>query len=122
MVVFFLIKLPVGIDYGVESYHKYKGVDQATLEDLESPVPMDTTGMSVTTATESMGFLMAPGSFFFDATPGDYFVSFYGFADVSSPEMGEYRIEISKVPVPAAVWLMGSGLLGLIGFSRKSKA
>lgn len=24
------------------------------------------------------------------------------------------------VPIPAAVWLMGSGLLGLIGFSRKS--
>jgi len=28
---------------------------------------------------------------------------------------------ISNVPVPAAVWLMGSGLLGLMGFSRKNK-
>jgi len=27
----------------------------------------------------------------------------------------------SAVPVPAAVWLMGSGLLGLMGFSRKAK-
>jgi len=27
----------------------------------------------------------------------------------------------SAVPVPAAVWLMGSGLLGLMGFSRKNK-
>jgi len=28
---------------------------------------------------------------------------------------------VSSVPVPAAVWLMGSGLLGLMGFSRKAK-
>jgi len=27
----------------------------------------------------------------------------------------------SSVPVPAAIWFMGSGLLGLMGFSRKSK-
>jgi len=27
----------------------------------------------------------------------------------------------SAVPVPAAVWLMGSGLLGLMGFNRKNK-
>jgi len=27
----------------------------------------------------------------------------------------------SPVPVPASVWLFGSGLLGLIGFARKKK-
>jgi len=27
----------------------------------------------------------------------------------------------SSVPVPAAIWFMGSGLLGLMGFSRKNK-
>ncbi|NOQ89498.1 MAG: VPLPA-CTERM sorting domain-containing protein, partial [Gammaproteobacteria bacterium] len=26
------------------------------------------------------------------------------------------------VPVPAAVWLFGSGLIGLIGFARRKKA
>jgi len=31
------------------------------------------------------------------------------------------EFEISAVPVPAAVWLMGSGLVGLVGFSRKNK-
>ncbi len=29
---------------------------------------------------------------------------------------------VSAVPVPAAVWLFGSGLLGLIGFSKRKKA
>jgi len=30
--------------------------------------------------------------------------------------------EISTVPVPAAVWLFGSGLIGLVGMARRKKA
>lgn len=30
-----------------------------------------------------------------------------------------YRDNVSPVPVPAAVWLFGSGLMGLLGFNRK---
>jgi hypothetical protein len=33
-----------------------------------------------------------------------------------------YGIEISQVPLPAAVWLFGSGLLGLVGIARRKKA
>jgi hypothetical protein len=29
--------------------------------------------------------------------------------------------EVSAVPVPAAVWLFGSGLLGFISYSRRNK-
>lgn len=36
-------------------------------------------------------------------------------------DIGYTNINTSPVPVPAAVWLMGSGLLGLLGFGRKSK-
>ncbi|MET0043355.1 MAG: hypothetical protein ABW100_07550 [Candidatus Thiodiazotropha sp. 6PLUC3] len=32
------------------------------------------------------------------------------------------NIDISPVPIPAAVWLFGSGLLGLIGFRHKREA
>jgi len=95
----------------------------ATLTDFEFPVPMMNTGMSVTTATDLLGSLLAPGSFQFNATtPGNYFVSFFGFADVSAPQLGQYGIQISQVPVPAAVWLFGSGLIGLIGISRRKKS
>lgn len=30
--------------------------------------------------------------------------------------------EVSSVPVPAAIWLFGSGLLGLVGVARRKKA
>jgi hypothetical protein len=94
----------------------------ATLTDFEFPVPMVATGMSVTTATDLLGSLLAPGSFTFDVMPGSYFVSFFGFADTSAPQLGQYGIEISQVPVPAAIWLFGSGLLGLVGIARRKKA
>jgi len=31
------------------------------------------------------------------------------------------HIEISEVPIPAAVWLFGSGLIGLVGLARRKK-
>ena len=31
-------------------------------------------------------------------------------------------VNVSSVPVPAAVWLFGSGLIGLVGFARHKKA
>lgn len=35
---------------------------------------------------------------------------------------GTYTGDIEMVPVPAAVWLFGSGLLGLVGVARRRKA
>jgi len=40
----------------------------------------------------------------------------------SPTEVSSFDAEISAVPVPAAVWLFGSGLLGLIGMARRKKA
>ncbi len=39
-----------------------------------------------------------------------------------SPNLGSFLVRTSVVPIPAAAWLFGSGLLGLIGFSRRKKA
>jgi hypothetical protein len=98
------------------------GSYMATLTDFEFPAPMISTGMSVTTTTDLLGSLMAPGSFKFNATPGKYFVSFFGIADAfTSPQLGQYGIEISQVPVPAAALLFGSGLLGLTVISRRKQ-
>ena len=106
------------------------GLYKATLTDFNFPVPMIDTGMNVTTTTDSLGSLMAPGSFMFNTMPGTYFVSFFGFADTLTPaqlrhcfhpktQLGMYGIDVSAVPVPAAAWLFGSGLIGLAVVARR---
>ena len=37
-------------------------------------------------------------------------------------QSGDIGTAVSAVPVPAAVWLFGSGLIGLVGFARRTKA
>ena len=43
--------------------------------------------------------------------------------DETDPTVGSARIRnISPIPLPAAIWLFGSALLGLIGIARKKAA
>ncbi len=37
-------------------------------------------------------------------------------------ETEDYQINVAPVPVPGAAWLLGSGLLGLLGVRRKNKS
>lgn len=53
-------------------------------------------------------FLMDRGNQFRDSKSGD----FYGLAVRSG--------QVSAVPVPGAIWLLGSGLIGLVGFNRRN--
>lgn len=39
----------------------------------------------------------------------------------SSLTLGSYLVQPSAVPVPGAVWLFGSGLIGLIGIAKRKK-
>jgi len=64
-------------------------------------ISMDLTEISNPGATASLGAVLATG-------PDDHFVR--GF---------EISAEVSAVPVPAAVWLFGTALLGLAGSRRK---
>jgi hypothetical protein len=54
------------------------------------------------------GTELSPGSNLWDIT----------FADLSGPELNMV-VDIQAVPVPAAVWLFGSGLIGLVGLARR---
>jgi hypothetical protein len=106
------------------------GTYKVTLTDFEFPNPLKMAGLNITTATQALGSLLAPGSFTFDADPGSYYLSFFGKAD----HLGQFGIEVaqysivgsgvgvSAVPVPAAAWLFGSGLIGLTGVVRRKRA
>lgn len=41
--------------------------------------------------------------------------------DVAGSSAPDYRLELAVVPVPAAVWLFGTAMLGLFGMRRKAK-
>ena len=50
-----------------------------------------------------------------------------GFTDLTRVEVGSVifsmdNLVVSAVPVPAAVWLFGSGLLGLVGVARRKSS
>jgi len=40
---------------------------------------------------------------------------------VSDPAYGSLLVRVSTVPTPAAAWLFGTGLIGLIGIARRKK-
>jgi len=40
----------------------------------------------------------------------------------TTTDFGSYLVRVNPVPIPAAVWLFGTGILGLIGFSKRRKA
>ncbi len=86
---------------------------------------------------DSMRVVNTPDSLFFTAEGVDYelamlgfsadggnsFASVFDLAEASTLNLGIYAElnRISAVPVPAAVWLFGSALIGLAGITRRSK-
>ena len=48
--------------------------------------------------------------------------TWFAYQDFSVLAFDNTSLETAAVPVPAAVWLFGSGLLGLVGISRRKKA
>ena len=60
----------------------------------------------------------------FDAEAGQVYTVFLGGYRNGTWESTDdgYRLTVSQVPIPAAVWLFGSGLAGLLGASRRKRA
>lgn len=45
--------------------------------------------------------------------------NFFSTTAALSPTLFDGTVNVSAVPIPAAVWLFGSGLLGLVGLARR---
>lgn len=73
-------------------------------------------------STTIPGVITPPGGAFNPNALGEY--SFYLTATTKTAfpaSVGTVGIDVQVVPVPAAAWLLGSGLIGLAGFARKRK-
>jgi len=66
----------------------------------------------------------ADGEFVYDNNGNDFsLLTSYTWDNTSSYYDAVFTMSLSSpVPIPAAVWLFGSGLLGLIGMARRNKA
>jgi hypothetical protein len=70
-----------------------------------------------------VGSAISGVSIFGSAPAGDYYATITGTATGISGGMYTIAMAASSVPVPASAWLLGPGLLGLVGLSlRKHKA
>jgi hypothetical protein len=94
---------------------------QATLADLSiSPIfGFDYLFLAITSTTTSYGSIVGPGSFIFDVVPNELlFANVFGIGG-GDTGFGLFGVQVTTVPVPGAVWLLGSGLVGLVGLRRK---
>lgn len=102
---------------------------------LSADLLLDLWGTTVTGSYEQVWFLMSdiPSSgthaqgiiSIADWQTNDtYLTTDYGWQSdtYASPSLGHALVRVSAVPIPAAVWLFGSGLLGLVGVARRKKA
>ena len=110
--------LPLGASpIATKTLNTGAGCDGATIASQVNAWTITPNMSVVTTCTTGMvddsigGDPMTSGAF------GNYNANF----DISSVHLDSYVTAPSAVPVPAAVWLFGSGLLGLVGIARRKK-
>jgi hypothetical protein len=94
---------------------------RATLSDLsEDPVfGFDFLYLSITTATDTVDSIVGPGTFSFLAIPGEtYFANVFGTGG-GDVDAGLFGVEVTAVPIPPSLILLGSSLIGLVFLRRR---
>ncbi len=126
---------PVLTDYQFDLFYDFdpaSNTPMGSLGEWDLTASVDATDSSLTIAEDSQNlmfnfledgvqdFVTAPGGTFDPNAIGNYQfaiqVSGGGF------NLETVAMEVQTVPIPAAVWLFGSGLLGLVGIARRKKA
>lgn len=85
--------------------------DSATINAIDGTLASGTYSSSTGSLDSLIG---AQANATYRVRTGSYWSGTYGHLD--------WQLQLTAVPVPAAVWLFSSGLLGLAGFAKRKKA
>jgi hypothetical protein len=103
------------------------GTYELTLTDMVFPESLRKLGATVTTAQDKLTELFGSGSILFDMDIGTHYLSYFAKAQMEY-DLGLFGLTLryydgatTPVPVPGALWLLGSGLIGLAGITRGRK-
>ncbi|HEB55426.1 MAG TPA: lamin tail domain-containing protein [Gammaproteobacteria bacterium] len=113
------------INGGIAADYVYSGF---TLNNSADAIIISSDGIEITRLEYSSGFVKNGKSTELVSLPGevdDYQTTpdlqTYGAGDTGTPGAeGSSELKVSAVPVPAAIWLFASGLIGLCGITKKS--
>ncbi|MBL0713219.1 MAG: hypothetical protein JJV98_05915 [Desulfosarcina sp.] len=96
------------------------GSFEATLSDLSyGPLAFDFLGLSISTATQTLGAIESPGSINFSGTPDiTYYANIFG-VGAGDFDTGLFGIQIAPVPIPPSLIMLLSGLFLLIVVRRR---
>lgn len=93
-------------------------VYKVTLTDFEFPAAFEFLGVAITTSTDKVAELLKPGWTTFDVELGTtYFANVLGNA-AAPPGAGLFGINVSSVPIPPSLLLLGSGIFALVALRR----
>ena len=98
---------------------------ELTLTDLLFPAALRKLGAAVTSADHKLVDVFGSGNALFDVAPGMYYLSVYA-KTFTNDEPGLFGwslrpTETAAVPLPATLWLFGSGLIGFVGLARRER-
>lgn len=103
------------------------GSYELSIADLIFPAPLLTLGASITSAQENLASMFEHGSTLVDLNSGTHYLNFFartpGYNDLGlfGMSLRFHGTELSQVPIPGALWLLGSGLIAFGGIARKSQ-
>jgi hypothetical protein len=97
---------------------EHAGTYEVKLVDFEFPTPFDILTLGIVQDLEPLGIGFGTGSFTFDVlTPG--MLKAHLAAVPGAGGIGTYAFEIKAIPLPPAVFLFLSGLIGLLLVHRR---
>lgn len=97
------------------------GTFEANLNDLSfGPLAFDYLGLSISTATQALGAIETPGSFYFNGIPGTTYYANIFAVGAGEFDTGLFGVQVASVPIPASLVMFLSGIVLVTVVRRRS--